>query len=242
MAITAGVTNGVLDSKYTTSDKDAKEPKDGRNLGYDEFLQLLCAEMQYQDPLEPTSNTDYVAQMATFSQLEATLSMQDSLSGTLQESQKSSAASLVGKEVVVNDLNSETGYSSGTVDYFVIENGEVKLSINDKMYAYSDLYSLSTDEFYDAIVNSKTFSGQASALPAINELTTTSENAIKTIRNLFDGLTDYQKQFINSSDYAKLQRYEKKMEELLADEKKNEDVGETETETEDKVENEVENE
>ncbi len=238
MAITAGVTNGKLDPKYTTADKDANEPKDGRNLGYDQFLQLLCAEMQNQDPLEPTSNTDYVAQMATFSQLEATLSMKDSLSSSLAETQKSSATALVGKEVVVNDPTSETGYSSGTVDYFIVEDGEIKLSINDKMYAYKDLYSLSTDEYYDAIVNSKTFSGLVASLPEMNDLTTSSQEMLKTIRKLFDSLTDYQKQFISSSDYSKLERYEKKMEELLASENES---GEATDDTENETGNDVDN-
>ena len=80
MPITAEVVNGKVTSEYTNSSK--KEPL-GSKLGYDQFLQLLCAEMQYQDPLEPTSNTDYVAQMATFSQLEATLGMQDSMKDSL---------------------------------------------------------------------------------------------------------------------------------------------------------------
>ncbi len=86
MAVTANVVNGQLDHKYTTPKSSRKEiTAKGANLDYDDFLQLLCAEMQYQDPLEPTSNTDYVAQLATFSQLEATLSMKDSLSEVIQK-------------------------------------------------------------------------------------------------------------------------------------------------------------
>ena len=36
------------------------------------FLQLLVAEMKYQDPLEPTTNTEYVSELASFTQVEAT--------------------------------------------------------------------------------------------------------------------------------------------------------------------------
>ena len=39
-------------------------------LGKDEFLQLLVTQMQYQDPLNPTSDTEFIAQMAQFSSLE----------------------------------------------------------------------------------------------------------------------------------------------------------------------------
>ena len=68
----ASVENGKV---KTTTSKKSDESNNG-TMGYDQFLTLLCAEMQYQDPLEPTSNTEYVAQLATFSQLEAMLGMQ----------------------------------------------------------------------------------------------------------------------------------------------------------------------
>ena len=34
------------------------------------YIELLVAQMQYQDPLEPTDNTEYISQLATFSSLE----------------------------------------------------------------------------------------------------------------------------------------------------------------------------
>ncbi len=56
----ASVENGKV---KTTKSKKSDESNNG-TMGYDQFLTLLCAEMQYQDPLEPTSNTEYVAQLA----------------------------------------------------------------------------------------------------------------------------------------------------------------------------------
>ena len=109
MAITANVTNGKLDKTNTTPTQNRKTSSakaSGSNLGYDDFLKLLSAEMQYQAPLEPTSNTDYVAQKATFSQLEATLSMKESMASSKDQTTKSAALSLVGKEVIVSDKDS----------------------------------------------------------------------------------------------------------------------------------------
>ena len=115
MAITAPVVDGKINAKYTDSSAK-KENTGGSQMGYDQFLNLLCAEMQYQDPLEPTTNTDYVAQMATFSQLEATLSMKDSLTESASANESSVANSLVGKNVAVVDPESETGYTTGKVE------------------------------------------------------------------------------------------------------------------------------
>lgn len=135
MAITANVTNGKLDKTNTTPTQNRKTGSakaSGSNLGYDDFLKLLSAEMQYQDPLEPTSNTDYVAQMATFSQLEATLSMKESMASSNDQTTKSAALSLVGKEVIVTDKDSASGYYSGKVDYVTYKDGKIQLSINEK--------------------------------------------------------------------------------------------------------------
>ena len=145
--IIASVEDGKLNYDYTDNSKKNGINPTGSTLGYDQFLQLLCAEMQYQDPLEPTSNTDYVAQMATFSQLEATLSLTET-----QES--ANASNLVGKQVILKVTSETTGqttYVDGRVDYVMYENGEVFLSVNDKLYPASSLDTVADSEYYEGI-------------------------------------------------------------------------------------------
>lgn len=72
------------------------------SLGKDEFLQLLVTQMQYQDPLNPTSDTEFIAQMAQFSSLEQMQNLNSNFSIY-------KAYELVGKQV------------SGTVNGTVIE-------------------------------------------------------------------------------------------------------------------------
>lgn len=71
MALVQEIKDGkVVDSSASQS---KKTDTDSKSNTYDKemFLKLLVAEMQYQDPLEPTSNTEYVSELASFSQIEA---------------------------------------------------------------------------------------------------------------------------------------------------------------------------
>ena len=89
--ITQLIKNGeVVDTSAESNSSSSTSKKSGGSLDKDAFLQLLVAQMKYQDPLEPTDNTEYISQLATFSQLEETQNMQASL-------QEMEANSLVGK-------------------------------------------------------------------------------------------------------------------------------------------------
>lgn len=92
----------------------------------------MVAEMQNQNPLEPTDNSDYMAQLATFTQVEATKEMNDN---TLQDM----ASNLVGKQVIMTTTQNSNGYIGGTVDYWETINGTVYLGIGGKLYDIADL-------------------------------------------------------------------------------------------------------
>ena len=223
MAIIAKVENGKIDSSVSSDKVAAKNTNTNigkSTLGYDEFLKLLTAEMQYQDPLEPTSNTDYVAQMATFSQLEATLSMKESLTTSSDNTIKSMANQLVGQEVVVEDDESKTGYADGMVDYVMYEDGEIYISVNDKLYSIDKLDTISTKDYYEAVVSANTLHSMITALPSISDITYSYKKAVEQIRELYDGFTDYQKKYVKDDDLDTLKQYESKMEELAKLEKK----------------------
>jgi len=50
-------------------------------MGKSDFLAMLIAQMRYQDPLNPTDNTQMIAQMAQFSQLEQSLQQTEAFTG-----------------------------------------------------------------------------------------------------------------------------------------------------------------
>lgn len=209
MAIIAPVKDGVLDYTYTDS---SEEEAIGSDLGYDQFLQLLCAEMQYQDPLEPTSNTEYVAQLATFSQLEATLSMQNTMTNSM-------ANDLVGKQVILSVTSDNTGQTktvTGTVDYVMYQNGETYLSVDDSLYPISTLDTVADPSYYEANQMAVTMHSMIDLLPDIENISLVYEGAISEIRDFYDGMTSYQQKFVYESDLTTLETVEKRIAELKA--------------------------
>ena len=211
MAITAPVVNGNLEYTYTDNSTKNQVSSNGSVLGYDQFLQLLCAEMQYQDPLEPTSNTDYVAQMATFSQLEATLA-------ATQTQQNNMANAIVGKHVILKVTSETTGNTSfveGKVDYVMYENGKVFLSVNDNLYPLDSLDTVADTEYYEAITLAKTFTEMIEALPSVDNLTVSYKIGIEQLREIYEGMTSYQQKFVSDESLVTLKEYEEKMKELV---------------------------
>ena len=73
-------------------------------LGQEQFLTLLVAQMQNQDPLNPADATEFTAQLAQYSQLEQLFNLNstmDKLAEAQNNSERLSALSLIGKDVVV---------------------------------------------------------------------------------------------------------------------------------------------
>jgi len=75
------------------------------NVDYQSFLRLLVAQMKNQDPTNPMDSTDYVAQLATFSQVEQSVQMNSKLDQMLRASSMSQADALIGREITSADGN-----------------------------------------------------------------------------------------------------------------------------------------
>ncbi|MCK8816527.1 flagellar hook capping protein [Natroniella sulfidigena] len=98
---------------------------DQDDLGQEEFLKLLVAQLQHQDPLDPMDDKEFIAQTAQFSSLEQMQNLNSNFSQFMGYQQLSQASNFVGKEVKVVD--SESGESVvGEVDRLIVdsENGE----------------------------------------------------------------------------------------------------------------------
>lgn len=94
----------VNNTEQTLSGLGLGKPVGGQNLGKEEFMQLLVAQMQNQDPLEPMKNSDLVAQLAQFSSVEQLVSVNEGINilGMQQMGMANAqAAGFIGQEVEV---------------------------------------------------------------------------------------------------------------------------------------------
>lgn len=142
----AGVANTDLSTKLDELEglKTEKkfESRGSSELGKDAFLKLLVTQLSNQDPLNPQSDQEFIAQLAQFSSLEQMQNMSATLLNT-------SAYSLVGKQVIVSSTDSvgNTKEVRGTVDAVTMQNGNAKLLIDGQTYSIDDLVQV-MDSYY----------------------------------------------------------------------------------------------
>jgi flagellar basal-body rod modification protein FlgD len=109
-----------------TETPEAKQATAAATLDYNAFLHLLIAQMRNQDPMEPMKSSDYVAQLATFSQVEKTMQTNERIASLLNTNNLLLAESLVGKTVI----SSENDTGGVVVAAKVLDNGVMVLLDN----------------------------------------------------------------------------------------------------------------
>ena len=114
--VTGAATNTstyTLPSNLKTTAQAKKEAEDaalkdtgGGTMGQSAFLTLFTTQLQNQNPLDPMQNEAFVAQLAQFSQLEATTKMSDNLQNlvaSMSNERMSAMSGLLGKKVALAD-------------------------------------------------------------------------------------------------------------------------------------------
>ncbi|MBE6347693.1 MAG: flagellar hook assembly protein FlgD [Spirochaetaceae bacterium] len=84
-----------------------------QELGKDDFLKLLLAQLANQDPTSPMENTQFIAQMAQFSSLEQMTNMSNEFTKLATMLNSSEAVTVIGKTV---DIDVSGQLVSGVVD------------------------------------------------------------------------------------------------------------------------------
>ncbi|GGF47936.1 flagellar basal body rod modification protein FlgD [Azorhizobium oxalatiphilum] len=98
----------------TTSSTTASQ----NTVDYNQFLQLLVAQLKNQDPTEPMDSTQYLSQLASFSQVEAQTNTNNKLDTLLTSTALQTADSAIGRTVTSAD-----GSVSGVVKSVTLVSG-----------------------------------------------------------------------------------------------------------------------
>ncbi|MCM1386295.1 MAG: hypothetical protein NC231_03130 [Bacillus sp. (in: Bacteria)] len=225
----APIENGkIVENTSAESIAHASAKKSNSTVDKDQFLQLLVAQMKYQDPLEPTSNTEYISQYATFSELEQMQNMSASL-------ELARASQLVGQTVVMKVVDSagrET-VTQGNVDYVVYENNKAFLSINGELYSMDDLDTVADPNYLAAYALAVDFMNAYNKLPIPALLTMEDKEDVEKVSAMYENMSEYEKKFITEDFVSGLKKYVERMEELKLQAGEDDDKTETGDKAED---------
>ncbi|PKM77665.1 MAG: hypothetical protein CVU90_06185 [Firmicutes bacterium HGW-Firmicutes-15] len=159
------VTNSTNAPWYTTSTTTDTTKTDKNALGKDDFLKLLVTQLKYQDPLEPMDNSEFIAQMATFSSLEQMNNLNTNfiqlstdfnyyMVNNFALQQTTGMVAMIGQEVSYQnpDSTDENGnvvkdILTGTISSVLMKDGIPLFMVNNQVVALNNITEIKkTDE------------------------------------------------------------------------------------------------
>lgn len=215
MSLVAPVIDGQVSGATSAQSVAAEQEKKARpssTMDKESFLQLLVAQMKYQDPMEPTSNTEYISQYAQFSELE----QMQNLSGSMNLQR---ASGLVGQYAVMEHVNDATGNTTtveGRVDYVTFENNKAFLSIDGTLYPMDELTNVMDAEYATAVETADKFNEIMNRLPGVDFLSIADRNDVETLQYMFNNMSTYQQEYISDDQISALKEYVTRMSQIVA--------------------------
>lgn len=111
----------------------------GADLGQDDFLRLLTAELSAQDPLDPKKDSEFISQIMQISALEQAQATQADIAALRYEQRLLQANAMLGQEV---DFSANEGPLSGQVTEVRMENGIPMLVVSGQSFDFDQLLSI----------------------------------------------------------------------------------------------------
>ncbi|MBT5846185.1 MAG: hypothetical protein HOH86_06290 [Verrucomicrobiales bacterium] len=137
------IVNSTQITGFKAEAPEAVERVPVKMLGQNEFLKLLVTQMRNQDPMQPVSDTEFIAQMAQFSSLEQTKTMSADITKLRQGNDFLQATNLLGKEVRLHLGDME--FTKGIVTDLNVKDGEARIIVGDKTYTLDQVNSVSSE-------------------------------------------------------------------------------------------------
>jgi flagellar basal-body rod modification protein FlgD len=133
--------SSVLSTSTATPLDQAASALPQQAISQQDFLKLLVAQLSSQDPMNPVSNTDFLAQLAQFSTLQGTQKMQSNLAGLTAGQSALQAGNLLGRTVQVQPAAGAA--ITGVVTAVNFQSNNPAIVINGQSYDLSQVLSVS---------------------------------------------------------------------------------------------------
>ena len=145
MQVTSATSPAAAAATTTSTGDDTTSGVTEQTLGEDDFLKLLATQLSAQDPMQPTDDTQFISQMASFSSLQQMSTLNTNFTNFATSQQSAEAPSYLGKQVSVTDANGNA--VTGLASAFHVDSSGVTLTINGADYPLSSVtgVSLSTN-------------------------------------------------------------------------------------------------
>src|SRR5580658_5155250 len=132
--------NSTSNSSSTSGTSSSTTPSGFGSLTTADFMQMLIAELQNQDPTQPMSSQDLLGQLATMSQLQSTTDLDTALQANTSNQQLSIGASFIGKSITGTDANNNP--VSGTVTQAFLSSGTAYVGVGNSQVPLANITSV----------------------------------------------------------------------------------------------------
>jgi flagellar basal-body rod modification protein FlgD len=119
----------------------AAPKREDTSLGKDQFLSLLVAQLQNQDPMAPSDNFEYMGQLAQFSTLEQITNVASEVERLRESDQLAQSVALIGK--TVGYVGDDEQPAQGVVSRVTVVDGAIQMTVGDKTVTPSQITNVS---------------------------------------------------------------------------------------------------
>lgn len=126
----------AVDAIGSVADSASEVPSSSQ-LGQEDFMRILLAQLQFQDPLKPVDNQEFVAQLAQFSALEINRRQSEKVDQLLSMQSVEQSVGIIGKNIEIQ--TAQGGSVAGTVSAVSFRGGEPKLTVNSSGTTITDV-------------------------------------------------------------------------------------------------------
>jgi flagellar basal-body rod modification protein FlgD len=134
---TAAANSSAAQAAQSSSPGSTATASGFNNLTTGDFMKMLIAELQNQDPTQPMSNQDLLTQLSTMSQLQSTQDLDSALQSNTNNQQLSIASSFIGKAVQGTDSNNNP--VTGVAQQAVLQNGAAYVSVGNSLVPLANI-------------------------------------------------------------------------------------------------------